>query len=82
MPEHNNPTIALYMRLSNEDAGAGSGESNSIKNQRTLLNQYLDKHPELSHHQRLEFIDDAVIIGLSKQTTIKQGFISLVLLYF
>ncbi|MCL2620990.1 MAG: recombinase family protein [Defluviitaleaceae bacterium] len=48
--------IALYLRLSSEDMLAG--ESNSIKSQRELLNQYLDNNPELFAHQRLEFCDD------------------------
>ncbi|MCL2170097.1 MAG: recombinase family protein [Defluviitaleaceae bacterium] len=49
--------IALYMRLSKEDA-LGGGESNSIKGQRELLNRFLDKHPSLDKLQRLEFCDD------------------------
>jgi len=52
-------TIALYIRISNEDEYIGvTKESNSVKNQRDLLNSFLDKHPELSHHKRIEFTDD------------------------
>jgi|GEM_PF-3350280 len=49
-------TIALYMRLSAEDDNAG--ESDSIKNQRDLLYDYLSLHEEFSGHKVLEFNDD------------------------
>ena len=49
-------TISTYIRLSLEDKN--EGESNSVKNQRDLLNQFLDKHSELSRHQRIEICDD------------------------
>ena len=48
--------IALYLRLSVDEASAD--ESNSITNQRVLLNQYLDRIPEFHHFQRIEFTDD------------------------
>ncbi|MFR1826651.1 MAG: hypothetical protein ACLSXD_07925 [Lawsonibacter sp.] len=47
--------IGIYIRLSmaDEDAGYGSkAESDSIGNQRMLINRFLDNHPELSHCQR------------------------------
>ena len=51
-------TVALYIRLSLED---GNGvESNSVVNQRTLLNDFLDKHPGLSACKRVEMCDDGV----------------------
>lgn len=50
---------ALYCRLSNEDDL--DGESNSIQNQRTLLQKYADDHGFT--HTRF-FVDEAVIIGL------------------
>ena len=50
------PTTALYIRLSQEDDNVG--ESNSVKNQRDLLNDYVAKHSELSQTQILEFVDD------------------------
>jgi len=53
---HNDNVIALYIRLSLEDEN--EGESNSVKNQRDLLNQYLDKHSELFSYRRIEFCDD------------------------
>ena len=43
--------IGIYIRLSmaDEDTGYGSKtESDSIGNQRMLINRFLDNHPELS----------------------------------
>ena len=54
-------TIGVYIRLSmaDEDTGNGSkAESDSIGNQRMLINRYLDNHPTLSKYPRLEFADD------------------------
>jgi DNA invertase Pin-like site-specific DNA recombinase len=51
-------TIALYIRLSLEDNN--DDESNSVINQRALLNDFLDKHPELSSFKRIEMCDDGV----------------------
>ena len=54
-------TIGIYIRLSmaDEDTGCGNkAESDSITNQRLLINRYLDQHPELSKYPRLEFADD------------------------
>ena len=54
-------TIGIYIRLSlaDEDTGYGNKtESDSISNQRMLINRYLDNHPELSKCPRLEFADD------------------------
>ena len=45
--------------MADEDTGYGSkAESDSIGNQRMLINRFLDNHPELSHCQRSEFADD------------------------
>lgn len=57
MKEYN---IAIYIRLSmaDEDTGYGKNESDSIVNQRSLINRYLDKHTELSGFHRTEFCDD------------------------
>ena len=38
--------IAIYLRLSDEDGE--QGESNSIKNQRILLREYIQRNPEFS----------------------------------
>ena len=45
---------AVYLRLSRSDGD--QQESNSIKNQRALLNDYLGKHTEL--HKVDEYVDD------------------------
>ena len=45
---------ATYLRLSRSDGE--QQESNSIKNQRALLNDYMGKHPEL--HKFDEYVDD------------------------
>lgn len=50
---------AIYLRLSKEDGDTSSGEkkeSNSIANQRKLIENYLNKHPEITLVQ--EFCDD------------------------
>ena len=50
---------AIYLRLSKEDGDTSSGEkkeSNSIANQRKLIEDYLNKHPEITLVQ--EFCDD------------------------
>ena len=49
--------IALYIRLSVEDQ-IDRDESESITNQRSLLNNYLDKNAEFKGFQREEFVDD------------------------
>ena len=48
--------VALYLRLSVDEAD--KDESNSITNQRYLLNHYLDQTPEFKNWERLEFVDD------------------------
>lgn len=54
-------TIGIYIRLSmaDEDTGYGNkAESDSIGNQRMLINRFLDNHASLSKYPRLEFADD------------------------
>ena len=53
-------SIAVYIRLSmaDEDTGKSKAESNSVANQRSLINRFLDCHSELSQCQRSEFCDD------------------------
>ena len=57
MSEYN---IAVYIRLStaDEDTGKSKAESDSVTNQRSLINRFLDCHSELSQCQRSEFCDD------------------------
>ena len=50
--EHNK--VAEYLRLSREDGD--KMESDSIKNQRDLVRDYLAKHPDLRHVA--EYVDD------------------------
>ena len=54
-------TIGIYIRLSlaDEDTGFGSKvESDSISNQRMLINRFLDESSSLSKCPRIEFADD------------------------
>ena len=52
-------TIALYMRLSDEDDNlAAHEESNSISHQRKLMLDHIHKLPELKGCNILEFADD------------------------
>ena len=46
--------IFAYLRLSRDDKEKME-ESNSIKNQRALLNDYMGKHPELFSPAKLIF---------------------------
>jgi len=53
--------IAKYLRLSSEDIDlkrSGKLESNSISNQRNLLDSYIDRMPEFSGAKVIEFCDD------------------------
>ena len=49
--------IALYIRLSVEDQ-MKKEESESIINQRSYLNDYLNRYDEFKEFQREEFVDD------------------------
>lgn len=48
--------LARYIRLSQEDEN--EGESNSITNQRELLNAFIENTPDLSQYKVVEFCDD------------------------
>lgn len=53
--------VAIYLRLSKDDGDlsvseSGKTESNSIHNQRALLYEFLEKHPELELYG--EYSDD------------------------
>ncbi len=53
--------IAGYLRISDDDdgdLGEGKRESNSIENQRKLIESFVKNHRELSNYQLKEFIDD------------------------
>lgn len=54
-------TIGKYIRLSSQDDDCRPGEkaeSNSVANQRSLLDHYIVSHPDLEGRHVLEFIDD------------------------
>ncbi|MDE7243111.1 MAG: recombinase family protein [Oscillospiraceae bacterium] len=54
-------TIARYLRISSEDVdikSSGKLESNSISNQRNLLNDYIKHIPEFDGAEVIEFCDD------------------------
>ena len=54
-------TVAKYLRLSAEDADLRQSdreESNSIINQRNLLDAFIERNPDLSGSKILEFCDD------------------------
>lgn len=53
--------LAFYIRLSLEDfdlKSSGKMESNSVTNQRKLLQDYYHAHPELTEYEVAEFCDD------------------------
>lgn len=53
--------MAKYIRLSSQDGDCAPGEkaeSNSVANQRSLLNHYIASHPDLAGRSALEFVDD------------------------
>lgn len=60
--------IGLYLRLSVEEHG--TDESNSITNQRYLLNAFLDQTTDYQSFQREEFVDD----GFSGTSTNRPAF--------
>lgn len=53
-------TIAMYIRISLEDADLqnGKSESNSITNQRELINAFIQGKDEFSGYRIKEFFDD------------------------
>ena len=56
----NEYVIAKYLRLSLEDGDLDEtkDESNSIQNQRKLLDYNISKYPEFQGAKILEFVDD------------------------
>lgn len=48
--------LARYIRLSQEDEN--ESESNSIRNQRDLLKNFVESSPDLSQYEMVEFCDD------------------------
>lgn len=60
--------LAKYLRISedDDDVGENKRESNSIQNQRKMLDAYIAAHKELSNYPVREFVDDG-ISGVSFQ---------------
>ena len=50
--------LAIYLRLSKDDGT--NDESNSIKNQRNIIKEYIFAHPDLRRYECLEFKDDGI----------------------
>lgn len=67
---------ALYCRLSQEDMQAG--ESESIQNQKLILQRYADEHFFLNTRF---FVDESIILGLGQEVLVPQGFPGLVLIF-
>ncbi len=53
-----NGYIAKYLRISDDDIGEEKSESDSIGNQRKVLEYYIENHQELSGYPVKEFLDD------------------------
>lgn len=68
---------ALYMRLSREDGD--KPESDSIANQRTLLESFAAQQPEMQVVG--QYSDDGIILGTSQEVLAPQGFPDLVLIF-
>ena len=54
-------TIAKYLRISDEDRDlrtTGKDESDSVGNQRNLLDAYISQHDEFTGAEIVEFCDD------------------------
>ena len=58
----NDGYVATYLRLSDddEDLGGEKRESDSILNQRRVLENYISNDDELSQYPVREFVDDGV----------------------
>ena len=66
---------AMYLRLSKGDLdvdGLDKSESNSITNQRMIVENFLEKNPDLKLVDT--YVDDADIIGLNQKTFDLRGF--------
>ena len=61
-------SIAIYLRLSQSDGDLGvdgKDESNSIENQRMLLQEYVEAREDLEG-EIVEYVDETDIIGLNQ----------------
>lgn len=71
-----NEITALYCRLSQDDGA--DGESNSIQNQRNILERYAREH---RFPNPRFYVDGSSIVGLSQKELAKQVFSDLVQLF-
>lgn len=55
--------LGIYIRLSKEDLKKGKDDSNSVKNQRDLLNDFYRRNID-EFESITEYVDAPVIIGL------------------
>lgn len=67
----NDKYVAKYLRISDDDDDVGEqkSESDSIANQRKVLEDYIGSHGELSQYVVKEFADAPDIIGLKQNPT-------------
>ena len=74
--------IALYMRLSaaDGDLDGAKAESNSITNQRKILEEFVRKDPVLSAQETMEFVDDG-FSGSNLDSPPFEGFFIIFLIY-
>lgn len=67
--------LGEYIRLSKEDlkkAREGKDDSNSVKNQRDLLNDFYQKHQD-EFESKTEYVDGSDKIGLNQQSPYSKG---------
>ena len=72
--------LGEYIRLSKEDLKKGKDDSNSVKNQRDLLNDFYQKHIE-EFESVSEYVDESIILGTSREVLAMQGFPGLILIF-
>ncbi len=68
--KQNKNLVAVYLRLSREDGD--KTESDSIANQRVLIQNYINGQPSLQFVK--EYVDATVIIGLKQNPTYGRRF--------
>jgi len=72
-----------YIRLSREDLqkiNRGLDDSNSVKNQRDILNDFHFNHAE-EFESYTEYVDESIILGTSREVLATQGFSGLILIF-
>jgi len=72
-----NGVIAKYLRISDKDIDmydAKKQESNSLKNQRALLDDYIANSTEFANYEVIEYVEACDIIDPTRKTLKQQGF--------